>query len=78
MYSKKEEWIMILTLLASFFSSNYIIKLYVENYVLFSIASILSLNIIGACIIIFMENYKSKQINSICKIEKEKLQFYNS
>lgn len=62
MYSKKEEWFMILTLLFSFFSSNYIIKLYIENYTLFCIVFLLTLNVIGASIVIFMENYKSRQI----------------
>ena len=63
---------MILTLLISFFSSNYLIKLYIQNYTLFSIASIASLNIIGACIIIVMEKYKSYQVESIYKIESER------
>ena len=62
MYTKKEEWAMILTLLISFFGSNYIIKLYIENYILFFIVSLFSLNFIGASIVIFMENYKSRQI----------------
>jgi hypothetical protein len=69
MYSKKEEWFMISTLLFSFFSSNYIIKLYIENYTLFCIVSLLTLNVIGASIVIFMENYKSRQI------EKEEMKF---
>ena len=61
MYSKKEEWITIMTLLVSFFSSNYMLRMYIESYTLFSIFSILSLNIIGICIITVMEYKKQKE-----------------
>jgi hypothetical protein len=61
MYSKKEEWIMIMILLISFFSSNYMLRMYIESYTLFSIFSILSLNIIGICIITVMEYKKQKE-----------------
>ena len=62
MYSKKEEWGMLMTLLFSFFSSNYMLRMYIENYTLFAICSILSLFVIGSSIVIFMEKRKSKQI----------------
>lgn len=62
MYSKKEEWVMIMTLLISFFSSNYFLRMYIESYSLFGICSILSLYIIGAIIITVMEHRKQKEI----------------
>jgi hypothetical protein len=64
MYSKKEEWAMILTLILSFFGSNQIIKMYIDNYTLFAICSTLSLFVIGSSIVIFMEKRKSYQIES--------------
>ena len=60
MYSKKEEWAMLLTLLFSFFGSNHIIRMYIENATLFAICSTLSLMIIGVSIITFMEYKKQK------------------
>ena len=62
MYSKKEEWTMMMTLLVSFFSSNYILRMYIESYTWFTISSIVILYIIGAMIIIFMEHKKQKLI----------------
>lgn len=58
MYSKKEEWAMILTLLIAFFSNNYLLRLYIENYIGFAFASIISLYMIGASIIMTMEYRK--------------------
>ena len=62
MYSKKEEWTMMMTLLVSFFSSNYILRMYIESYTWFTISSIVILYIIGAMIITFMEHKKQKLI----------------
>jgi hypothetical protein len=59
MYSKKEEWTMMMTLLVSFFSSNYILRMYIESYTWFTISSIVILYIIGAMIITF-RNIKNK------------------
>lgn len=60
MYSKKEEWGMMITLLSAFFGSNYFLRLYIQNYTLFTILSTLSLYIIGAIIITVMEYKKTK------------------
>ena len=65
MYSKKEEWTMMMTLLVSFFSSNYILRMYIESYTLFVICSILTLYIIGASIITVMEHRKQKEFKSL-------------
>ena len=62
MYSKKEEWTMMITLLSAFFGSNYFLSLYVQNCTLFTILSTLSLYIIGASIITVMEYKKQKLI----------------
>jgi hypothetical protein len=62
MYSKKEEWTMIMTLLISFFSSNYFLRMYIESYSLFAICSLLSLYTIGASIITVMEHRKQKEL----------------
>jgi hypothetical protein len=62
MYSKKEEWIMILSLFFSFFTTNHFVKMYVQNPVLFIFISLGSLYIIGAVIITFMERIKQKRL----------------
>jgi hypothetical protein len=58
MYTKKEEWAMLLTLLITFFSNNYLLRLYIENYTCFVFANIISLYMIGASIIMIMEYRK--------------------
>ena len=62
MYTKKEEWGMMITLLTCFFTNNYFIKLYVQNPTLFAFLSVASLYITGAIIITFMERIKQKEL----------------
>jgi hypothetical protein len=77
MYSKKEEYGTLLTLIFSFFSSKYIISLYIENATLFAITLFLSIGIFGATIIIFMEKLKSNQIESETKTNPALLKLLN-
>jgi hypothetical protein len=62
MYSKKEEWIMILSLFFSFFTSNHFIKMYIQSPVLFTLISTFFLYISGALIITIMEHIKQSKI----------------
>lgn len=67
MYSKKEEWVMILSLFFSFFTSNHFIKMYIQSPVLFTLISTFFLYISGALIITIMEYIKQPKLKEVKK-----------